>query len=97
MKWSMPTNTLKSLGAQRAIGTLVGGHCSGKFRQGWGLVSSNAHPTKSVLLHSAMFGSWKPAMDTLVGGHCSGESWQDWKLVSSNAHPTKSVLQNAFA
>ncbi|AOX02058.1 hypothetical protein BJP34_23815 [Moorena producens PAL-8-15-08-1] len=32
-----------------AIGTLVGGHCSGKFRQGWGLVSSNAHPTKCIL------------------------------------------------
>ncbi|NEO12048.1 MULTISPECIES: hypothetical protein [unclassified Moorena] len=26
---------------------LVGGHCSGEFQQGWGLVSSNAHPTKA--------------------------------------------------
>ncbi|NEO75562.1 hypothetical protein [Moorena sp. SIO4G3] len=61
--------------------TLVGGHCSGKFRQSWGLVSSNTHPTKCVL----------------VGGHCSDQFCQGWGLVSSNAHPTKCVLQNAFA
>ncbi|NEP50614.1 MAG: hypothetical protein F6K65_18120 [Moorea sp. SIO3C2] len=29
-----------------AMGTLVGGHCSGEFRQDLGLETGNAHPTE---------------------------------------------------